>query len=90
MAFISEGFPKPGWAAAAHGERGVGEDCGCDSGGGVLDGEPVWIPRVPRGADDCGLTGGTLFREDASWQKTHSCVDEERCGGGIYGCQSAV
>jgi hypothetical protein len=90
MALSSEGFPKPGWAAAAQGERGVGEDCGCDSGGGVLDGEPVWILRVPRETDVGALAGGMPFREDASWQKMHSCVDEERCEGGICGCQCAV
>ena len=48
MALNSDGFPKPVWAAEAHGDRGVDEGCGRGSGGGVLEGEPVWSLRVAR------------------------------------------
>jgi len=87
MALSSPGFPKPGWAAAAQGDRGVGEGCGCES-GGVREGAPVWILRVPRRTDGRAVTGMPV-REDASWQKMHSCVDGERCEGGICSCQPA-
>jgi len=92
MALYSDGLPKPVWAAEAHGDRGVEEDCGCGSGGGVLDGEPVWILRAARGIggegrEEMPSKERMPFRDDANWQNMHKWAGEEPCGGGICSCQ---